>query len=168
MAQTGPSQSFGSLNAITTPSPTQSPQVSEKIGNTSGLAAPKYIEVDISEQRMYLFLDGKMHKTYTISSGLEYPTPRGIFFIKNKYPNAYSGIYHVWMPYWMEFYYHPLLGATFGIHELPYWFEGGRKVRRPREKLGSPSTGGCISLDFGKAKEVYNFSEVGMPVYIYE
>jgi len=137
--------------------------------NTKGELASRYIEVDISQQTMYLFYQGSLLRTYKISSGLYYPTPRGHFHIINKALDAYSDIYNVWMPYWMAFYYGEDINAYFGIHELPYWYaDNGERKQRPRDFLGSPHTGGCISLDIGAAQEVYNMSYVGMDVYVYE
>ena len=137
--------------------------------NTKGDLASRYIEVDISQQTMYFFDNGNLLRTYKISSGLYYPTPQGHFKIINKALDAYSDIYNVWMPYWIAFYYGEDINAYFGIHELPYWYTGdGEKKQRPRDFLGSPHTGGCISLDIGAAQEVYNMSYVGMDVYVFE
>lgn len=137
--------------------------------NSKGELAQRYIEVDISQQKLYFFDHGILFKTYNISSGLYYPTPRGHFTLMNKALDAYSDIYNVWMPFWMAFYYGPEVNAYFGIHELPYWYTGdGERKQRPREFLGSPHTGGCISLDIGSAQEVYELSYVGMDLYIYE
>lgn len=137
--------------------------------NSNGNLADKYIEIDISQQRMYLFQDGQLFQTHRISSGKYYPTPIGTFKIMNKATNAYSNIYNVWMPYWMAFYYSPSLNAYFGIHELPYWLTNdGQKKQRPRENIGIPSTGGCISLDINESKEVYDFADINMPVYVFE
>ncbi len=140
----------------------------EYASNTQGDKADKYIEIDISQQKMYLFENSSLRSVHRISSGLYYPTPVGEFKILNKAINAYSKIFNVWMPYWMAFYYGPDLNAYFGIHELPYYYTGdGTKITRPRDFLGSPHTGDCVSLDIGEAKEVYDFSFVNMPVYIF-
>ncbi len=135
--------------------------------NTDGSVARKYIEVDISQQRMYRFENGKIIAEHVVSTGLYYPTPTGKFKILNKAKNAFSDIYNVWMPYWMAIYFDPKVKAYIGIHELPYWYSGGGIQRRPREFLGTPRTGGCISLDMGTAKEVQDWSEIGMPVHVY-
>ncbi|MBI4972993.1 L,D-transpeptidase family protein [Candidatus Roizmanbacteria bacterium] len=137
---------------------------------THGEIADRYIEVSIVKQKMYVFDKGIMLKSYPISTGLYYPTPVGHFHIMNKALEGYSDIYNVYMPYWMAFYYGWAGGqdAYFGIHELPYWYAGGERKQRPREFIGSPHTGGCISLDIGAAKEVYDFSFVGMDVVVYE
>jgi lipoprotein-anchoring transpeptidase ErfK/SrfK len=135
---------------------------------TLGNLAAKYIEVDISEQRMYAFEGGNLKKTYEVSTGLYYPTPTGQFQILNKAANAYSEIFHVFMPWWMAFGYSQELNAYFGFHELPYWLtDDGKKIQRPRERIGTPSTGGCIAFDIGEAKEVYDWADIGMPVIIF-
>lgn len=136
---------------------------------TRGEIASRYIEVSISKQKMYLFDQGQMLKSYPISSGLYYPTPTGHFNIMNKALEGYSDIFNVYMPYWMAFYFGWAgeQDAYFGIHELPYWYVGDERKQRPREFLGSPHTGGCLSLDIGAAKEVYDFSFVGMDVVIF-
>lgn len=136
--------------------------------NTHGEIAQKYIEIDISQQKMFLWNDGKNIAIHAISTGLYYPTPTGSFKILNKATNAFSDIYRVWMPYWMAIYLDPKINAYIGIHELPYWITGsGQQIRRPRDFLGSPHTGGCISLDIGIAKQVQDWSDIGMPVRVY-
>lgn len=134
--------------------------------NTDGSLASSYIEVDISQQKMYLFRDGKIYKSYSVSTGLDYPTPIGKFSILNKSGLGYSKIYNVWMPWWMGFSYSNKLHAFFGIHEQPYRLSSdGTPVTRTT--IGSPSTGGCIALAPGAAQEVYSFARIGTPVYIY-
>lgn len=135
--------------------------------NTTGDISGKYIEVDISQQRMYLFDQGNIYASYSISSGSEFPTPVGEFSIMNKAENAFSNIYNVWMPYWMGFSFNKEVNAMLGIHELPYSETEGIGRVQSSDKIGSPSTGGCIALDVGAAKEVYTFADVGTPVYIY-
>ncbi len=138
--------------------------------HTNGTLAERYIEISISQQKMYLFNRGSVVGSYVVSTGLYYPTPVGEFTIMNKALEGYSDIFNVYMPYWMAFHYGWAGGqdAYFGIHELPYWYVGDERKQRPREFLGSPHTGGCVSLDIGAAKEVYDFSYVGMRVVIFE
>lgn len=149
------------------------PEDSVKVGldngpNTNGTIAVKYIEIDISQQKLFTFKDGKLLKMYRVSTGKDYPTPTGRFAILNKAGVGYSSIYHVWMPYWMAFSFSNELHAYFGIHELPYFYSGGNKIQRPRDFIGAPNTGGCVALDIGDAQEVYQFADVGTPVVIYQ
>lgn len=135
--------------------------------NTNGDKANKYIEIDISQQQMYIWEKGNVIAEHLVSTGLYYPTPPGQYKILNKATNAYSYIYNVWMPYWMAFYLAPDIKAYLGIHELPYWISNGTQIRRPREFLGTPKTGGCVSLDVGVAEKVFAWADVGTPVYIF-
>jgi hypothetical protein len=135
--------------------------------NTDGSLAAKYIEVDISQQKMYLFKDGNVYKTYKVSTGLDEPTPVGRFTILNKVGLGFSDIYNVWLPWWMGFSYSDKLHAYFGIHEQPYTITTDGKPVIRDNRLGTPSTGGCIALAPGAAQEVYWFAAVGTPVYIY-
>ncbi len=137
--------------------------------NTEGNVADRYIEIDISQQKLFTFRNGKLVKAYRVSTGKDYPTPTGRFTILNKTGLGFSSIYNVWMPYWMGFSYSKELHAYFGIHELPYYYaDGGTKIQRPRDFIGAPNTGGCVALDIGDAKEVYNFADIGTPVVIYQ
>jgi len=137
--------------------------------NTEGEVEAKYIEIDLSQQKMYLWEEGENIAIHRVSSGLYYPTPPGRYKILNKAENAYSYIYHVWMPYWMAFSLDPKVNAYLGIHELPYYYDlTGTEIRRPRDFIGSPHTGGCVSLDVGEAKQVYDWAKVGTPVWIFD
>ena len=136
--------------------------------NSDGNISDRYIEVDISQQKLYTFLHGKMIKTYRVSTGKDYPTPVGSFEILNKTGLGFSNIYNVWMPWWMGFNYSKELHAYFGIHELPYVLKEGNKIQRPKDFIGVPNTGGCVALGVGEAKEVYQFADIGTKVIIYE
>jgi len=136
--------------------------------NTDGKKANKYIEIDISQQKLFAFENGMLVYTYRVSTGKDYPTPIGEFSIQNKNGLAYSQIYNVWMPYWMGFTYSAEINASFGIHELPYYYSGENKIHRPNKFIGAPNTGGCVALDIGDAKSVYEFADIGTPVIIYQ
>lgn len=161
----------GIKNALTTRyegGPAESVKVGVDSGpNTEGEIADTYIEVDISQQKLFTFKNKALVKTYRVSTGKDYPTPIGTFKILNKTGLGFSNIYNVWMPYWMGFEFSKELHAYFGIHELPYFYSGNNKIQRPREFIGAPNTGGCVALDIGDAKEVYQFADIGTPVVIY-
>ncbi len=162
----------GIQNALTTRyegGPAESVKVGIDSGpNTEGEIADKYIEIDISQQKMFTFKNKALVKTYRVSTGKDYPTPVGTFKILNKSGLGFSSIYNVWMPYWMAFEFSKELHAYFGIHELPYYYSGNHKIMRPREFIGAPNTGGCVALDVGDSKEVYQFADIGTPVAIYQ
>ncbi len=136
--------------------------------NTAGDIADKYIEVDLSQQKMFFFEKGELYKSYSVSTGLRYPTQVGTYKIKNKIPMGFSAIFNVWMPWWMAFDYREDLSAYLGIHELPYKLVEGEKIYRFGNYIGSRKTGGCVALSPGDSKEVYDKSFPGMDVVVYE
>lgn len=136
--------------------------------NSEGNEDKRFIEVDLSQQKMYLWNLGKVEKAYKVSTGLYYPTPTGTFAIMNKADNAFSAIFGVYMPYWMAFNYQNDIGAYVGIHELPYKLVNGAKVYRFGNYIGTRKTGGCVALTPGEAKEVYDWAMVGTRVRIYD
>ena len=129
---------------------------------------PKFIEVNKSNQRAYFFENGKLVKELVISTGVTWETPTGSFKVLNKVPMtiSYSRIWY--MPWYLP------IGTIngpfyFGFHEIPYQVSyNGMVYSRDPETIGSPATGGCIQILKGQAKEVYDWAEVGTPVYITE
>lgn len=119
----------------------------------------KYIDISVSNQVMTIFDDGLKINSFLISTGkYGMPTPLGMFSVKKKEDNHWSSTYGLWMPYSMNFY------SSFYIHELPYW-PGG--YREGESHLGVRVSHGCIRLGIGPAKYVYDWSEIGTPVYVH-
>jgi len=129
---------------------------------------PKFIEVNKSQQRAYLFADGKLFKTLLISTGVTWETPAGSYKVLNKVPMTISYTNSWYMPWYLP------LGTIngsyyFGFHEVPYHMDyQGMIYSRDPETIGSPATGGCIQVLKGQAKELFDWAEVGIPVYITE
>lgn len=134
----------------------------EKIspGYNPGKYEGRYIEVNLSEQTMYLF-DGKdLKSTYRVSTGKwSMPTPTGEYKIENKTDRAFSNRYGLYMPWWMGF-----IGTEYGIHELPEWPNGAKEGE---SHIGTPVSHGCIRLGVGPAQAVYDFAVEGTPVFIH-
>jgi len=136
---------------------------------TKGDYTDKYVEIDLSQQLMYVWENNKLQRTYTISSGARNLTPIGIFKIINKSENAWSPIYKKWMPYWMAFTYLYEYEGWAGFHELTYWYdEFGNKVFEADDRIGTAVSGGCVRLARGEAKEFYDWARVGDDVLIHE
>ncbi len=135
--------------------------------SSNGEKADKYLEVDLSQQKMYFFIKGQLFKEYLVSTGAEYPTPVGEFHILNKAPNAFSTIYNVWMPYWMGFKYAGDVKAYLGLHEIAYAVnEKGKPVYNYGYYIGDMMTGGCVAMEPKDSREIYNLSDVGMLVRV--
>jgi len=129
-------------------------------GFTPGKYAGKYIEINLSEQKLYQFEGSTMVGAHSVSTGKwSMPTPIGEFAINSKTERAYSQRYELYMPWWMSF-----IGSDYGIHELPEW-PGGAK--EGESHLGTPVSHGCVRLGVGDAEAVYNWAEIGTPVYVH-
>lgn len=128
-------------------------------GFTPGLYDGKYIELNLSQQIMYLFEGSAMVASYTVSTGKwSTPTPIGIRYVENHIARAWSSRYGLYMPFWMS------VGGGYGIHELPEWPNGAKEGQ---SHLGTPVSHGCIRLGVGAAEFVYNWAPEGTPVYIH-
>ena len=118
----------------------------------------KYIDISISNQVMTLFENGIKINSFLVSTGkYGMPTPLGTFSVKNKRRNIWS-VYGLWMPYSLNFY------GPYFIHELPYWPNG---YREGTNHLGMRVSHGCVRLGIGPAEYVYNWSEIGTPVFVH-
>jgi lipoprotein-anchoring transpeptidase ErfK/SrfK len=142
---------------------TQEPSVEKVIpseGLVPGRFSGKYIDVDITQQRLCLVDGSNIGNCYVVSTGKwSTPTPTGTRLTENKSPKAWSARYGLWMPWWQG------LGGGYGIHELPEWPSG---YKEGENHLGTPVSHGCIRLGVGSAEEVYNWAPVGTPVYIHK
>jgi lipoprotein-anchoring transpeptidase ErfK/SrfK len=121
----------------------------------------KYIDINLAQQVLCTFENGKVLDCYMVSTGKRgMETTKGQFAIKNKAPRVWSKKYGLYMPYWMAV----ASDGSFGIHELPEW-PGGYK--EGANHLGTPVSHGCIRLGVGPAKIVYDWTEVGTTVIIH-
>lgn len=149
----------GSVTLLATTSPIKEEYVGP--GFTPGKYPGKFIEVNLSDQMLYLMEGTNNIGSYRVSTGKwSMPTPTGEYSINNKDPRAYSQEYGLYMPWWMAF-----IGSQYGIHELPEWPDG---TKEGESHLGTPVSHGCIRLGVGAAETVFNWAEVGTPVYIHK
>jgi len=121
----------------------------------------KYIDINLKNQVMTIFENGKPLDSFLISSGKRgMDTPDGSFKIYNKTPRAWSKEFGLYMPYWMAI----LPSGKVGIHELPEWPSG---YKEGTNHLGIPVSHGCVRLGIGPAKKVYEWAEIGTSVIIH-
>ncbi len=127
------------------------------------LTPGKRIEIDLPKQRMYVFEYDTQVYTFTISSGISRtPTIPGQFQILFKEEMAFAQRWRLDMPYFMGVYEEDE-GFFNGIHELPITHYG---TRLSRGVLGYPASFGCIIMDEGDAKTLFDWAEVGTLVRI--
>lgn len=129
-------------------------------GFVPGKFPGKYLDADLTQQKMCRIEGNTIIDCFTISSGKpSTPTPVGIRYVESKNDRAWSAPYGLYMPWWQS------LGGGYGVHELPEW-PGGMK--EGENHLGIPVSHGCIRLGVGPAKIVYDWTEIGTPVYIHK
>lgn len=128
-------------------------------GMVAGRFEGKYLDVDLTTQRLCRIDGANIVDCFIISSGkASMPTPTGTFSITGKSPRAFSAKYGLWMPWWEQF------NGPYGIHELP---ETDTWKEVP-DHLGTPVSHGCVRLGVGPAQAVYDWTSIGTPVYIHK
>jgi LysM repeat protein len=122
----------------------------------------KRIVVDLSDQRMYVYQNGRLLWNWVISTGRPgQATVVGHYQVLNKIPNAYAYTWSLQMPYWLGIYWAGRLQN--GIHALPILPNGQRLWAG---YLGQRVSYGCVILSTQNAATLYNWAAVGTPVDI--
>lgn len=124
-----------------------------------------YIEVDLRNQQMFVYLDGKQALSTPIISGHpETTTEAGSYYIWNKDKdstlngyNKRTGVtYATPVNYWL-----PIDYVGQGIHDASWQTGFGG------ETYLTNGSNGCINVDPKVMEEVFNLSYVGMPVVMF-
>lgn len=150
-------------NAITLVTYTQDP-TEVKVYPDEGIVPDKfdgkYIDVDLTQQRLCRVENHQVIDCFIVSTGkASMPTPTGTRYVLSKNPRQWSAKYSLWMPWWQS------LGGGYGIHELPEWPNG---YKEGENHLGTPVSHGCIRLGVGPAQTVFDWTEIGTPIYIHK
>jgi hypothetical protein len=132
--------------ATPTPRPTEVPEDQSSSG--------KWIEVDLSEQRLYAHVGQKTVFTARVSTGTSrYPTPTGRFRIYAKYRST------------------RMRGPDYDLPNVPYtmYFHRGYALHGTywHNNFGRPMSHGCINLRTPDARWLYNWAPRGTLVVIH-
>jgi lipoprotein-anchoring transpeptidase ErfK/SrfK len=141
-----------------TPNPTEVPAEPTPV---PGPASPetikeeRWIDVDLSEQRLTAYESSAPVHSFLVSTGLPAtPTPVGQFRI------------------WIKLRYDDMAGADYYIEDVPfvmYFHEGyGLHGVTWHGNFGHPMSHGCINLPTEEAEWLFGFAEVGTLVNIHE
>lgn len=123
------------------------------IGNT-------YIEVDMTEQKLYFYKDGIMKlETYVVTGNLKtkHGTPQGVnyVYIKQKNRILRGPGYASPVKYWM-----PVVGDV-GIHDASWRRKFGGSIYKTN------GSHGCINVPSTVMPELYEMAELGTPVVMF-
>jgi lipoprotein-anchoring transpeptidase ErfK/SrfK len=141
-----------------TPVPTAGPteagaaptaQVQPPVGN-----GERWIEVNLSEQRLYAWEGDVMISSFLVSTGTwAHPTVTGTFSIWNKTPiQAMSGPgYYLPNVPWVMYFY-----EDYGIHGT-YW----------HNNFGTPMSHGCVNMTIPDSEWLYNWASYGTVVKVH-
>ena len=121
-----------------------------------------YVEIDLSNQHLYLYIDGTNVFETDFVSGAMNSTPRskspaGVFDITYKTVNAVlrGSDYAEPVSYWMPFY------GNYGMHDATWRTEFGGDI------FMTNGSHGCINLPLESAAVIYNYVKTGFPVICY-
>jgi lipoprotein-anchoring transpeptidase ErfK/SrfK len=140
------------------PSPTASADESTPIPSLASpdeIIAGRWIDVDLSEQRLTAYEASTPVRTTLVSTGLpNTPTPTGQFHI------------------WIKFRYDDMAGADYTIEDVPYvmYFHEGYGLHGVtwHGNFGHPMSHGCVNLPTPEAEWLFDWAEVGTLVNIHE
>ncbi len=122
----------------------------------------KQIVISLSEQHLYAYDNGALIYSFVVSTGEPgAETWPGSYSVLDKIPNAYGANWDLWMPNWLGIYWAGDLEN--GIHALPILSNGQRLWDG---YLGTPVSYGCIILGVADSQTIYDWADVGTPVYI--
>lgn len=119
-----------------------------------------YVEVDLSNQHVYLYINGRIDCEADCVSGnvaAGHNTPGGIYGITYKTVNAtlrgpgYESFVYYWMPY----------NGGIGLHDATWRGKFGGEIYK---RSGSH---GCVNLPLSAAKHIYEKVEKNFPVVTY-
>lgn len=125
----------------------------------------RYIEINLSQQRLWVYQDKKVIYESPITSGATgsgYPTVTGLFSIQAKQTNrnlngyAIGYDYNVFVKYWMPF------SGNYGLHDASW-----------RSAFGGQDyyyggSHGCVNLPSATAAFLFGWATVGTPVWVHK
>lgn len=131
------------------------------------------VDVDISEQRMRVFLGDTPIREFLVSSGtFQTPTPLGSGKIVDKQELRISNKYpHYRMPFWhsLAFDKHGGNFLGYGFHSLPY-LESDKGIfwNEALNHLGQRVSHGCVRVGPEDSEDLYKITQIGTKFLIHD
>ncbi|MCM1104433.1 MAG: L,D-transpeptidase/peptidoglycan binding protein [Clostridium sp.] len=119
-----------------------------------------YVEIDLSAQHLYLYIEGECILETDIVSGCMNSgngTPQGIYDLEYKRRDTVlrGPTWESYVNYWMPFY------GSVGMHDATWRNRFGGEIYR------NSGSHGCVNLPYEAAEEIYRHVYAGMPVVCY-
>ena len=118
-----------------------------------------YVEISISQQRMWFYKSGKLMVDTPVVTGMRYSmdTPKGYFDIYSRARDTYltGPGYSSHVDYWMAF-----CGGC-GIHDASWRSSFGGSI------YTYDGSHGCVNTPYNAVKTIYNNTGYGTPVIVY-
>ena len=120
----------------------------------------KYVLIDISDQKLVFYKNGKKKmkcKVVTGNVSTGHRTPTGIYSVRSKARGVTlrGRGYASYVNYWM-----PFIGNSYGMHDASWRSSFGGKIYK---RNGSH---GCVNMPYWAARKLYYKVSVGTPVVI--
>ncbi len=130
------------------------------LGAKANTPGEKWIEVDLSDQRLNMKEGDATVGTYLVSTGKWYPTPKGEWKIwtKLRYTRMRGGS--------------RALGTFYDLPNVPYtmYYDRGYGIHGAywHNNFGKPMSHGCVNMKPEEAGIVFNWANVGTRVVVHE
>jgi lipoprotein-anchoring transpeptidase ErfK/SrfK len=117
------------------------------------ISSPRWIEIDLSEQRLRAWEGKKLIYSFRTSTGKRStPTPVGTYRINSKYRA------------------HRMRGRGYDVPNVPYtmYFYNGYAIHGAywHNRFGTPVSHGCVNLPVRNARKLYRWASVGTRVVV--
>lgn len=137
--------------------PTYVREGASRLGNDYGTT---YIEIDLTNQKVYLYVNGELIKSSSCVTGnvsKNYTTPPGIYPLTYKQKDAVlrGPGYASPVTYWMPF------NGGIGLHDASWRSNFGGTIYKTN------GSHGCVNLPYEMAKTIFENAYAGMPVICY-
>ncbi|HHX22633.1 MAG: L,D-transpeptidase [Tepidanaerobacteraceae bacterium] len=120
------------------------------------------VVVDLGEQKVYVYQDDHIIKSFLCSTGLDsndYNTPTGLYRLGARGESFYNPKYKQGAYYWVRF------NNNYLFHSIPY-DENENFIEEEAAKLGQKASHGCIRLSLEDSIWFYENVTQGTPVLI--
>ncbi len=130
------------------------------MGSVENDIGTTYVEVDLTNQHLYMFVEGNLVVETDVVTGKPdgtHDTPQGTYKLKYKQLDAtLNGPgYSTPVAYWMPF------NGDIGLHDATW------QPRFGTDRYITGGSHGCVNLPLDAAKSIYEYAVVGMPVVCY-